>query len=323
MTLALQLPLFFGSPYLPWLFETLDFQIDKDWHLYILENGSDPSEKERTIHFLETYQKKSTFSYSFFSSETNLGFSGGNQYLFTLHKAEAVFLLNQDVLLTPNFIAEIRLYLETHSDIGAITGKILRWDWGGDQKPVRSRIIDSLGLMLGSSGKVWDIFSGKMDISCEDKKSYEVFGISGCLPLYRREAIISSSPDGQLFDPIYFSYKEDVDLAYRLHRGGWKSIILPNVIAYHQRSFQQTKFHFQVSFQREFLSYRNHWWNFFLHWTLQDFLKNSWAILPFEIAKIGYLFFKHPRILWRTFKQTRKQWNYLMDRRLKLKQVSK
>ncbi|HLD17689.1 MAG TPA: glycosyltransferase family 2 protein [Patescibacteria group bacterium] len=323
MTLSLQLLVFNGSNYLPGLFETLENQTDKDWHLYVVENGSKLEEKEKALVFLETYKREHpSFPFFFEDFPKNLGFSGGHQHLFTVHETDAVLLLNQDTLLNQNFVADLRSYLESDPTIGAVTGKILRWDWGTDGRPERSSIIDSLGLAWATSGKVWDIASGESDRS-EETEPREVFGISGCLPLYRRAAVLASSPDGLLFDPSFHSYKEDVDLAYRLRRSGWRAVVLPTVIAYHQRSFQKKiPVHRQASFWLEYLSYRNHWWTLIIHWSGKDFFRNAWAWLPFETAKFGYFLMKRPGVLWKTFQETRHQWGHLMERRRVLKNVS-
>ena len=74
--------------------------------------------------------------------------------------------------------------------------------------------------------------------------------------LYRRVAVGS-----QLFDPSYFMYKEDVDLAYRLAKTGWASIIVPSAVAYHRRTFSIQARKAVVPFFIQWLSYRNHWRN--------------------------------------------------------------
>lgn len=311
MTLALQLLSYNGAKYIPVVLDSLRQQTDRDWKLFILENSTIPEEKKKATDFIRSY---SDLPIVFEDSKTNLGFSGGHQHLFEKHDAELVFLINQDVILNPDYIRFLRTYLETHPDVGAVAGKILRWDWDGNGKPEKSDVIDSLGLGCASSQKVFDLATGMSD-TLTSTDPIHVFGVSGCLPMYRRQAILDSSHDGKLFDSMYGSYKEDVDLAYRLFHRGWNAIVLPDAIAYHQRSFRKSLLHVKVSATSQFLSYRNHWWNLVTHISGKEFLKNAWAIIPFEVAKMGFYLVKNPSVLFRTWKETKAHWPQLMEKR--------
>ena len=71
----------------------------------------------------------------------------------------------------------------------------------------------------------------------ERSGALEVFGVSGTAPIIRRSAIEQILlPDGNMFDESYHSYKEDVDLAYRLRSAGYKAYTLLDAVAYHDRS---------------------------------------------------------------------------------------
>lgn len=66
--------------------------------------------------------------------------------------------------------------------------------------------------------------------------SLEVFGVSGAFPMFRRSSIQSVLfNSGEFLDGSYHSYKEDVDLAYRLRAVGLKSYVLLDTVAYHDR----------------------------------------------------------------------------------------
>ena len=44
------------------------------------------------------------------------------------------------------------------------------------------------------------------------------------------------SIDGALFDPDFFAYREDADLAWRAQLLGWRCIFTPDAVAWHVRS---------------------------------------------------------------------------------------
>ena len=51
---------------------------------------------------------------------------------------------------------------------------------------------------------------------------FEVAGVSATAALYRRDALMRVSPLGEVFEPSFFAYYEDVDLSLRLARAGWR-----------------------------------------------------------------------------------------------------
>ncbi|PJA46358.1 hypothetical protein CO172_03770, partial [Candidatus Uhrbacteria bacterium CG_4_9_14_3_um_filter_36_7] len=107
----------------------------------------------------------------------------------------------------------------------------------------------------------------------------------------------------------------DVELAYRFKKNGWKSMVLHEAIAYHNRSFFRHS-HRQQKISTQLRSYRNHLWILFMHLSFIDWIKYGWAIIPFELVKIVYWFVYQPKIIFETFKQTNKNWKNLMHKRI-------
>lgn len=65
----------------------------------------------------------------------------------------------------------------------------------------------------------------------------EVFGASGAFPMFRRSVVDQVAfAGGQFLDESYHAYKEDVVLSYRLQEAGFKSFILLDTVAHHDRS---------------------------------------------------------------------------------------
>lgn len=293
MKLALHLSTYNGSEFLPGLFASLEAQTDQDWVLRIRDDGSNAEELIITKNLIGAYAERRNID---FAVGQNIGFSPSHQEMYTGRDEELVLLVNQDVIFTPAYIATVRKYMEEHTDVAAAAGMILRWNWDNAHQPRFTKVIDSMGMAKTRSHKVYDIASGVTLEACTAQR-VPVFGISGCLPMYRRAAIGT-----QLFDPSYFMYKEDVDVAYRLQKTGWKSARVFGTVAYHFRTFQSSKLHIGVSARFQELSYRNHWRNLLKHLSWRDWLHDGWAILPFETAKAGFFLFTNPGILWRTLR---------------------
>lgn len=293
MRLALHLSTYNGSEFLPGLFASLQAQTDQDWVLRVRDDGSTADELAKIRSLVAQYATTRSVD---FESGVNIGFAVSHQEMYARHDEELVLLVNQDVLFTPTYIAIVRRYLEDHADVAAVAGTILRWNWNAKHEPQFTNIIDSLGLAKARSHKVYDIASGVLLEDCTSQR-VPVFGISGCLPMYRRSAL-----GVMLFNPAFVMYKEDVDVAYRLEKIGMKSARVPGVVAYHFRTFQSSMFHRGVSSRFQELSYRNHWRNLTRHLSWRDWLHDGWAIIPFEVAKIGFFLVTNPMILWRTLR---------------------
>ena len=141
------------------------------------------------------------------------------------------------------------------------------------------------------------------------------------MPVYCREALQESAfADGNIFDSLYESYKEDVDLAYRLQLKGLKAYVLPEVVAYHDRTMAGPKMMDDLSAlknKREqsrrlsFLSYRNHLMNLYKNELWQNFLLDFFSIFWYELKKFLYYLFCAPPVL--------AAWKFVWQNKVELK----
>lgn len=291
--LVLQLLTHHRTATLPALLTSLNMQTDKNWTLYWLDNGSTAAERQTMKRMLA--EARPTFTVVSMESDQNIGFAGGHQQLYGRHNSDYVMLVNDDAILEPEYVARLRAMLDARGNVAAVTGTILRYDFvpdgtdgvrSGIWDVVKSNVIDSLGFGKTRYHKVYDIGAGgQIPDPRPDPIRFRpdpIWGVSGCLPMYRRAAV-----GQQLFDPSYFLYKEDVDLAYRLNKAGFAAMLVPGALAYHKRSFRNVWLGRPKGAQR--LSYRNHWRNLRRHLTWKDWLKDGWLIIPYEAAKAVYM----------------------------------
>ncbi|MGE5392816.1 MAG: glycosyltransferase family 2 protein [Candidatus Saccharibacteria bacterium] len=170
----------------------------------------------------------------------NAGFSEGNNIGIRSANGEFIQLVNDDLLLEPDYIEKM---LQAFADpkVGAATGKLLRYDFMTKSK---TKIIDSTGIVMGSSGRAKD--RGQLE---EDRGQYDretsVFGVSGAGPMYRKSALerirYCDSGRCEYFDSDFFMYWEDVDLSWRLNRLGYRNVYVPEALAFHGRTAGQSK----------------------------------------------------------------------------------
>jgi len=136
-----------------------------------------------------------------------------------------VLCLNDDVVLDKDFIKEALKGFERDEKIGMVSGKILRSD----------RItLDSTGLFLSPWRTARERGYGKRDQG-QFQKAGAIFGVCGAAAFYRRKMLDDVRAAGVWFDPRFKMFYEDLDLAWRANRQGWKGYYVPSAVAYHVR----------------------------------------------------------------------------------------
>lgn len=149
-------------------------------------------------------------------SETNLGFAGGANAALKLSTAPYVALVNNDVVLQPDWLACVRDALDRDEHLAAVQTIIRRPDGA----------IDGAGIDI-SDGTFRQIGHGRPVGS----PLSVAWGVSATATLYRRAAL-----GGRMFDERLFAYYEDVELSARLRESGWRTAVLPVVKATHRGS---------------------------------------------------------------------------------------
>jgi len=296
-----------GTKYIPYLFESLRKQTFKDWFLYIIDNGS----KDETITAIKKELENFPVQYKFIENKENIGFAPGHNQAFRDTDSEYFLLLNQDMYLAPDCLEKMVKFLSEHTDAVAVSPRLMKWDFikaGDGLERSFSNQVDALGLKIFRNRRVIEQLTGQ-DWGTVSKfvkvKNLEVFGVSGAFPMYRRSMIKEVAfDDGSFLDESYHSYKEDVDLAYRLSARGLKSYIILDTLAYHDRSGAGPKEMDDSSAmankkkQSEWVkyhSYKNHLRTLYKNEYWQNFILDLPWILWYETKKFGYylLFDRH------------------------------
>ena len=221
-------------------------------------------------------------------NERNNGFAGGqNQAIAASAPTDYVLVLNPDVVLDPDYIAEIVAVMERDPRIGSAAGKLVRAD--------RPDIMDSAGLVLRPDRNAADLGAG--DPASEWTSPCEVFGVSGAAAMYRRAMIEDVADGGQFFDEDFFAYKEDVDVAWRARHLGWTAAYVPSARAVHRRGWKPGGRRSVPLFARRH-SYQN---RFFVLIKNEPAGPHLFLLLPrlllVEAAKLGYILLFEPGLL--------------------------
>lgn len=248
-------------------------------------------------------------------NKENTGYSGGHNQGIQESKGKYVLCLNPDIILEKDYVKNLVGIMERDKKIGLAGGKLIYYDFK-DRESLN--IIDSVGIIIFKNRRVVDKGQGKVDQGQYDKLG-EIFGISGSAPLYRRQALEDTkicltvnNPDSgscgfEYFDNIFFVYKEDVDMSWRMHLFGWKCIYNPQAIAHHHRKVKGRgeKIYFadvlnirkQIPAFIKRISYRNHHLMMVKNELGVSLLKNLFPILRREILLLGFICVFEPKTL--------------------------
>jgi GT2 family glycosyltransferase len=163
----------------------------------------------------------------------NEGFAAAQNRIIRATSSDWVLALNPDVLMRPGFIRALVEAGEADPQAGAVCGKLL--SIGPGFRPLTRRIVDSAGLYFTPEMRHFDRGWHEPDGDCFNRAEY-IFGASGAAALYRRSMIDDVAIDGAFFDPDFFYYREDADVAWRAQLLGWRCIYTPSATAYHVRA---------------------------------------------------------------------------------------
>jgi GT2 family glycosyltransferase len=144
-----------------------------------------------------------------------------------------VLTLNPDVLLLGDFVEQLLVAGEADDSVGTVCGKLLtiksNFDIPDEQR------VDSTGIYFNPMLRHLDRGSQEIDNGHYTVPEY-VFGATAAAALYRRKMIDDVAIDGEFFDPDFFVYREDADVAWRAQLFGWKCLYTPRARGYHVRN---------------------------------------------------------------------------------------
>ena len=188
----------------------------------------------------------------FIANKENMGFARANNLAIRQSQAEYVLLLNPDTVVYENTLRESVAFLDSHPEAGGVGVRMLTRD--GEAAPESRRAIPTPWVaflkMIGFSKRYY------MSHLPWDKPG-QIEVISGAYCMLRRKAFDQVG----LLDEDFFMYGEDIDLSYRLLKGGWQNWYLPlDIIHYKGESTTKSSFRYvHVFYQAMLIFFRKHY----------------------------------------------------------------
>ncbi|MFH1822932.1 MAG: glycosyltransferase family 2 protein [Patescibacteria group bacterium] len=294
------------AKYLPYFLMSLKNQTFKDYIVYAIDNSRE-EDNENATYIKENYPE---VNHKW--AGKNLGFA--RAYNKLIKKAieletEYFLVINPDIILETTAIEKMLEALDNNKDLGAVSPKLLKWDFKNNKK---TDLIDTCGIKILPGLRFIDLGQGEVDKG--QYESPEILGPSGACGIYRIEAfkkvaftrvkksIIKSrstkSDRFEYFDELMFMYKEDCDLAYRLFLDGYKAKCVSEAIGYHDRTVQaKGGSNLEIARNRKNKTKQEKIWSFFnqqiifiKYWELQSW-QNVISMIRYQIKIFIYIIF--------------------------------
>ena len=197
----------------------------------------------------------------FVRSAHNLGFARANNIAIRQSRGEYVLLLNPDTIVGEDALKASVDFMDAHEDAGAVGVRMLG---AQGRRAMESRRglptpMVSFFKMLGFCNR-WPhhrLF-GKYYMGYlpwDEPSQIEV--VSGAYCMLRRKAL----DEVGLLDEDFFMYGEDIDLSYRVLKGGYHNYYLPvDILHYKGESTQKSSFRYvHVFYEAMLIFFRKHY----------------------------------------------------------------
>lgn len=186
------------------------------------------------------------------ANTSNLGFAGANNIAIRQSVGEYVLLLNPDTVVGEDTLRHSLAFMDAHPEAGGAGVKMHNED--GTVAPESRRALPTPWVsclkMLGFTKRYY-----MSHLPWDEPAQIEV--ISGAFCLLRKKALDEIG----LLDEDFFMYGEDIDLSYRLLKGGWQNWYLPYpIIHYKGKSTQKSDYRYvHIFYQAMLIFFRKHY----------------------------------------------------------------
>ena len=218
---------------------------DIETEIFVVDNHShDGSVNYLRRHFGERI--------SLIESNHNLGFARANNIAIRQSQGEYVLLLNPDTFVGEDTIGTVLRFMDEHPQAGGAGVHMHNSDGSTARESRRGMPTPWVSLlkMLGFSRRYymshlpWDQ-PGQIDV------------MSGAFMMLRRSVLDQVG----LLDEDFFMYGEDIDLSYRILKGGYQNWYVPvPIVHYKGESTQKSSFRYvHVFYQAMLIFFRKHY----------------------------------------------------------------
>jgi GT2 family glycosyltransferase len=228
--------------------------------VFVVDNAS----SDKSVEYLHEQFPKEAFPHlHIIANARNVGFSRANNQAVQLAQGKYILFLNPDTLITDKTLGESLHFAEQQANFGALGVKML-CDDGRFAKESRRGLPTPWVSFCKMSG-LTSLFPKSQTfaryymsyLSTEEPAQIEI--VSGAFMLVSHKALQECGS----FDEDFFMYGEDIDLSYRIIKGGFQNFYLPlPIIHYKGESTQKSSYRYvHVFYEAMLIFFQKHYGN--------------------------------------------------------------
>ncbi|MBI3237444.1 MAG: glycosyltransferase family 2 protein, partial [Flavobacteriia bacterium] len=186
------------------------------------------------------------------ANKDNKGFSKANNQAMLLSQCKYQLLLNPDTVVEEDTLKKVVDYMDEHPNVGGLGVRMV--DGKGKFLPESKRGLPTPAVAFYKIFGISRIFPrskrfGRYHLgNLSEFETNEIEILSGAFMLMRKEALDKVG----LLDEDFFMYGEDIDLSYRIIKGGYKNVYFPEtrIIHYKGESTKKSSVNYVFVFYR-------------------------------------------------------------------------
>jgi GT2 family glycosyltransferase len=267
MKFSIVIPNWNGIKFIGMCLDSIALSTFKDYEVIVVDNGSSDGSKELVAEKYPWVRH--------IKLPDNMGFAIACNEGIKAAKSDYICLLNNDIEVDPDWMAELYEGMERHPECGMGTSKMMFLD----NRDVFYNTGDLFHIWSMGGGRG----QGQKDVGQYDIEEY-VFGACAGAGVYRRELFEKIG----LFDDDFFIFAEDVDLNLRSQLVGMKSIYLPKAKVYHIGTATVGLY----SDRYVYLCKRNDVFVLIKNFSLRLYFKHLYSILKHQFHDIKYFCYR-------------------------------
>jgi len=215
MKTTIIIPNYNGIEYLENCLHSLQKCEPADFHIIVVDNGS-------TDGCVELLKEKFPAVEKVFLPE-NIGFAPAVNRGLELVKTPYALLLNNDVMVEPDFVLRMEEAMDAHKNCFSVSAKMLQMH--------NPDLLDGAGDLYCALGWAFALGKGKTAMDHYTKLA-KIFSSCAGAAIYRMDILSEIG----FFDENHFAYLEDVDLGWRARIAGYYNYYEPSAVVYHAGS---------------------------------------------------------------------------------------
>ena len=212
-----------------------------EFDVYVVDNNS----SDGSVSYLkELYPQV-----HYIENDENKGFARANNEAIRCSKGRYVLLLNPDTIVGEQTLSDCVSFLDEHPEAGGLGTCMLRTD-GSFAYESRRGLPTPFVAFCKMSGlcRMFPhsrVFGRYYMRYLDEREASEIEVVSGAFMMLRRDALNKVG----LLDESFFMYGEDIDLSYRLLKGGYKNFYIPSpILHYKGESTEKSSFRYVYTF---------------------------------------------------------------------------